>query len=191
MGVDNILRRCVLEHERPRILAEVHEGIDRGHYARKYTAHKVLCTGLWRLTIHIDEKDYYQRCDVCHRIGKPNRHDEIPLRPQVSLKVFDKWEIDFMGPISPPTKRSGAKYIITATKYLTRWEGTTPIKYCSTETTTHFLFEQVITRFGCPRILMSDQGTHFINNNIKAMNEEFQIYHQKSTQYHPQANGTI
>jgi hypothetical protein len=28
MGVDIILRRCVLEHERPRILVEVHEGID-------------------------------------------------------------------------------------------------------------------------------------------------------------------
>jgi transposase InsO family protein len=36
---------------------------------------------------------------------------------------------------------------------------------------------------------MSDQGTHFINSNIKAMTEEFEVYHQKSTPYHPQANG--
>jgi transposase InsO family protein len=55
----------------------------------------------------------------------------------------------------------------------------------------HFLFEQVITRFGCPRILMSDQGTHFINNTIRAMIEEFEVYHQKSTPYHPQSNGTM
>jgi transposase InsO family protein len=38
---------------------------------------------------------------------------------------------------------------------------------------------------------MSDQGTHFINNTIKAMTEEFELYHQKSTPYHPQANGTV
>jgi len=38
---------------------------------------------------------------------------------------------------------------------------------------------------------MSDQGTHFINNTIKAMPEEFEVYHQKSTPYHPQANGTV
>jgi transposase InsO family protein len=65
-----------------------------------------------------------------------------------------------------------------------------PVKDCSVETTTHFLFEQVITIFGCPRILMSDQGTHFINYTIRAMTEEFEFYHQKSTPYHPQENGT-
>jgi transposase InsO family protein len=49
----------------------------------------------------------------------------------------------------------------------------------------------VITKFGYPRILMSNQGNHFINGTIKAMTEEFEVYHQKSTPYHPQANGTV
>jgi hypothetical protein len=120
-----------------------------------------------------------------------NRRDKIPLRPQVTLQVFNKWEIYFVGPINPPTKRSGERYIITVIEYLTIWEEETLVKYCSTETTTHLLFEQVITRFGCPRILMSDQGNHFINNTINAMNEEFEVFHQKSTLYHPQENGIV
>ena len=38
---------------------------------------------------------------------------------------------------------------------------------------------------------MSDQGNHFIENTIKAMTEEFEVHHQKSTPYHPQENGTV
>jgi hypothetical protein len=38
---------------------------------------------------------------------------------------------------------------------------------------------------------MNDQGTHFINDIFRAMNEEFEVYHQKSTPYHPQENGII
>jgi transposase InsO family protein len=65
------------------------------------------------------------------------------------------------------------------------------VKDCSAETSIDFLFEQVIPRFRCPRIFMSDQGTHFINSTINTMTEEFEVYHQKITPYHPQENGTV
>jgi hypothetical protein len=105
--------------------------------------------------------------------------------------VFEKWAINFVGPIHPPTRRSGTRYIITVMKYLSRWAEVALVKDCNAETTTHFLFEHVLTKFGCSRIMMSDQGTHFINNNIIVLAEEFKVYHQKSTSYHPQANGIV
>jgi hypothetical protein len=90
MGADIILRRCVIEHEMPRILTKAHEGIEGGHYAGKDTAQKVLHARLWWSNVHRDSKDYCQRCDICQRVGKPNRWDEMPLRPEVTLQVFEK-----------------------------------------------------------------------------------------------------
>jgi hypothetical protein len=46
LGADVILRRCVLENERPMILSEAHKTIARGHYAGKVTMQKILCTRL-------------------------------------------------------------------------------------------------------------------------------------------------
>jgi hypothetical protein len=57
MGAYNILRRFVLKHESPRILAEAHEGITGGNYVGKYTMQKVLHARLWWPTIHRDAKD--------------------------------------------------------------------------------------------------------------------------------------
>jgi hypothetical protein len=58
MGVNNILRRCVLEHEIPIILAKSHEGITGGHYAGKAIVQKVLCIGFWWPIVHRDVKEY-------------------------------------------------------------------------------------------------------------------------------------
>lgn len=46
MGVDEVLRRYVLEHERHAIVAEAHDGVAGGHYAGKATTKKVLRVGL-------------------------------------------------------------------------------------------------------------------------------------------------
>jgi transposase InsO family protein len=95
----------------------------------------------------------------------------------MTLQEFEKWAIDFMVPINPPGKRTGERYIITATEYLTRWVEARAVKDCSATTTVRFIFDDIITRFGCPNILMSDQGTHFINNTVEALMEEFAVHH--------------
>jgi hypothetical protein len=82
-----------------------------------------------------------------------------------------------VGPINPPGKCIGARYIITATKYLTRWAEVREVKDCSETTAVRFIFDDIITRFGCPNILMSDQGTHFINKTIEALTQEFEVHH--------------
>ena len=125
---------------------------------------KILQAGLWWPTIHMDTKIFCRHCDICHRMEKPLHHDKMSLAPQTMLQAFKKWIVDFVGPFSPPGKRTGTHYIITRIDYLTRWAEAAPIKDCTTVIATKFLFENVVTRFGCPKILLSDQGMRFVNN---------------------------
>jgi len=59
-------------------------------------------------------------------MGNPTPRDEIPMQPQVTFEPFDKWGMDFIEPIDPPSKKK--KYIIVCTKYLTKWVETKEIK---------------------------------------------------------------
>ena len=88
------------------------------------------------------------------------------------LHPFEKWAINFVGPIKPQGKTS-TRYIITATEYLTCWVEAQPINDCTTTMAAKFLFEHVLTRFGCPKIVMSDHSTHFLNETITVLTEEF------------------
>ena len=97
----------------------------------------------------------------------------MPLAPQITLQAFDKWAVDFVGPIIPPGRRSSTRYIITVADYLTIWVEATPVKYFTTAIVENFLFENVVTRFGYPKILLSDQGTHFFNKMIAKLTAEF------------------
>jgi hypothetical protein len=72
LGLDSILRRCVLDHERQDILWECHSGVVGGHVGGKATAQKVLQDGLWWATLFKDAKAYARSCDVCQRVGKPS-----------------------------------------------------------------------------------------------------------------------
>ena len=115
----------------------------------------------------------------------------MELVPQLTLQPFDKYNVDFVGPISLERKRTGARYIIIVTNYLTRWEEVVLVKDCTAVTTTKFLFENVVTRFGFPNILTSDKGMHFVNQLIEEITNEFHIQHRRKIPYHPQGNRVV
>lgn len=107
----------------------------------------------------------------------------MPLHPITVNKPFEKWGLDFIGPISPATRGSQARYIVTGTDYVTKWTEAKAIRKADALTTAQFL------RFGYPLEIVSDRGSHFLNETIEVLTAKFMISHRKSTPYYPHANG--
>ncbi|KAL2641652.1 hypothetical protein R1flu_009239 [Riccia fluitans] len=167
----------------------MHSKPTRGHYALKNIVKKIMNAGYWWPTMYKDAYAYIKKCDGCQRVDKPTATTHWPFNPILPLAPFEKWEIDFVGPIQPTTKKTRRRYILIAIDYATKWVEAEATKKDDTVTIAAFLHKNIITRFDCPLELVSDRGTHFLNNTIEALIEYFHIKHKKTTPYHPRANG--
>lgn len=104
---------------------------------------------------------------------------------ELTNDIATLWEVgDRFFRTHSTTREDWSKVHYHCNRDLTRWAEVQLVKDCTGATAAKFLFEYVLMRFGCPRILMSDHDTHFLNETISTLTGEFQEYHQKSTTYH-------
>jgi hypothetical protein len=110
------------------------------------------------------------------------------LYPILTLALFEKWGIDFIGPITPTTSSRHCRYILLSIDYCTRWVEAQASAKDDAHTVPRFLYEQIFSRFGAPLQLVSDKGTHFLDEIVVDMNDIYLVKHKKNTPYHPKTN---
>jgi len=119
----------------------------------------------------------------------PTKKYEIHLHPRLSLEPFDKWGLDFVGLIDPPSNQKG--YIIVCTDYLKKWAEVKEIKTAIEDKVAHFLRDNIFSIFGVPREITAYQGPQFTSNLIEHIMHQHSIHHKKYAPYHPQENGQV
>ena len=82
-------------------------------------------------------------------MGKPTQRDDMPLHPQAALEPFEKWGMEFVGPIDLPSRKK--KYIIFCTDYSTKCIQTKEVRVATKEKVDEFLKENFFYKFGYPR----------------------------------------
>nr|GEY29663.1 hypothetical protein [Tanacetum cinerariifolium] len=94
--------------------------------------------------------------------GKITQKDEMPQNSIQVCEIFDVWGIDFMGPF--PSLR-GNKYILVVVDYLSKWVEAKALPTNDARVVCKFL-KNLFARFGAPRAIISDRGTHFCNDQF-------------------------
>nr|GEW19027.1 reverse transcriptase domain-containing protein [Tanacetum cinerariifolium] len=102
-------------------------------------------------------------------------------------EIFDVWGIDFMRPFSSLQRK---KYILVAVDYLTKWVEVKALPTNDTRVVCKFL-KSLFARFGTPRAIISDRGTHFCNDQFSKVMLKYDVTHRLDTVYHPQTSGQV
>jgi hypothetical protein len=107
----------------------------------------------------------------------------------IALGPFSKLGIDYTT-FNPPSAR-GHRYIIVAIDYFTKWVEAMPMFKDDGETTTLFLFNQIIARFSVPREIVTDHSNHFQNQMMTELTSKLGLQKEHSSPYYPQVNGQV
>ena len=183
---DQVIRRCVPENEMHSILEHCHTLPCGGHFGGQRTAAKVLQSGFYWPSLFKDSHQFVSTCDKCQRMGSISRKDEPPMHPILEVELFDLWGIDFMGPF--PASYNNL-YILLAVDYVSKWVEAIPTRTNDAKVVAQFLRGNIFSRFGTPRALITDNGTHFCNKVIDKVLQKYGVRHRTSLAYHPQSNG--
>ncbi|GJR20939.1 putative nucleotidyltransferase, ribonuclease H [Tanacetum coccineum] len=182
---DNVIRRYVAGNEILEILTHCHSGPSEGHHSASVTGRKVYEAGFYWPSIFKDAKDYVMKCDACQKLGNISSQNEMPQNNIQVCEVFDVLGLDFMGPF---LDSRGNKYILVAVDYMSKWVEAQSLPTNDARAVVMFL-KRLFARFGVPKALISDRGTHFCNSQVEKALLKYGVTHKISIAYHPQTNG--
>nr|GEZ17841.1 reverse transcriptase domain-containing protein [Tanacetum cinerariifolium] len=85
---------------------------------------------------------------------------------------------------------SGNKYILVAVDYLSKWVEAKELPTNDARVVVKFL-KSLFSRFGTPKAIINDRGTHFCNDQFSRVMAKYRVTHRLSTAYHPQTSGQV
>ncbi|WJZ96472.1 hypothetical protein VitviT2T_015157 [Vitis vinifera] len=85
----------------------------------------------------------------------------------------------------------GYSYILVGVDYVSKWVEVVLCKHNDHIVVIKFLKENIFSRFGVPKAIISDGGTHFCNKPFETLLSKYEVKHKVATPYHPQASGQV
>ena len=99
--------------------------------------------------------------------------------------IFD--QSDIMGPLPPGKKQ--VKFLVVVIDYFTKWVKAEPLAVITEAKIQHFVWKNLVCRFGIPQVIISDNGRQFDSHKFRDFCKEMGIRNHCSSPGHLQANG--
>ncbi|MCG7879813.1 MAG: RNase H-like domain-containing protein, partial [Candidatus Thiodiazotropha endolucinida] len=174
--------------QRRTILNFSHDVKSSGHLGIKKTLGKVRQRFYWP-GLQNDVRTYVNGCETCARRKGPSRTKKAPMVITRSGYPMERIAVDILGEL--PQTESGNKYILVVADYFTKWTESFPMQNMEASTVAEIMVKEIISRYGVPRKIHSDQGRQFVSKLFKEMCQLLQIEKTQTTPYHPESDGMV
>ena len=178
---------CVHPDQTESLLEEMHEGICGSHTGGKSLAHRAITQGYQWPNIQREALEYVKKCDQCQRYSPSIHQPGGILNPLSSPWPFAQWGLDIIGLF--PKAVGNKKYLIVDTNYFTKWVEAEPLANIRDVDAKRFVWKNIVTRFGVPYVLISNNGLQFDSKMFRNYCSELGITNRYSTLAYPQGNG--
>ena len=125
-------------------------------------------------------------CTPCARVNAGFRASGKELQPLPIRGLGYRWGVDFAGPL--PVTRAGNRYVMVCIEHFTKWVELIPLPSKSSLHSAHGLLEGVLSRYGAPGEILTDQGKEF-GGAFQTLLSKHEITHRMSSHEHPQSDG--
>jgi transposase InsO family protein len=173
---------------RNELIQEAHTGITGGHLGIKKTEDQLQRRAYW-YQWGTDVRRFCQQCPKCCTYHRGNPPKQGALQVTKVGEPLERLAIDLTGP--HPTSRSGNIYILTTIDLFTKWAEAIPLRNKEAITVARALFDVVISRFGLPMQLLSDNGKEFENSLMIELCRLLGVEKLRTTAYKPSTNGAV
>jgi hypothetical protein len=170
----------LVESETQRVIDEFHEGICGGNHAWRATSYKILRAGYYWPKIFSDVNAKVHACNPCQLFAGKQKLSALPLVLVKSEAPFQQWGLDFIGDINPHSSAQH-KWILTTTYYFTKWVEAIPTKRASDSVVIDFLEDNILSRFGCPQKIVTDNAHAFKSMAMISLCHKYNIVLGHST----------
>jgi hypothetical protein len=187
-SVLGIFQKCIELEEGLELPREIHRGECGHHASSRALVAKAFHHGFYWPTALKDAEQLVKHCNGCQRFSKHRNTPAAALKTIPLTWSFAVWGLDMVGPfkIAP----GGLTHLLVVVDKFTKWIEAKPIKKLDGSSTIKF-FNEIITRYGVPHSIITDNGTNFAKGVFAEYYSQKGIRLDLASAAHPQSNGQV
>jgi hypothetical protein len=187
-SMTGVFQKCIEPEEGKELLREIHQGECEHHASSRALVAKAFRHGFYRPTALKDAEQLVKQCNGCQRFSKHQNTPAAALKTIPLTWPFAVWGLDMVGPFK--TAPGGLTHLLVAVDKFTKWIKAKPIKKLDGSSTIIF-FNEIITRYGVPHSIITDNGTNFVKGVFAEYCSKKGIRLDLASVAHPQTNGQV